>query len=102
MPGFTETVETEVWGKIYEEGWRMWREGLDRLRKSENGLEAAKAKQLMDDAERILQVPLRGPKGKVEKEAADKYKRKLKGTEEAMVKKEFETSIKGKDDESAR
>jgi len=95
MPGFMEIIETEVWKMLYEEGWRMWKEGLDRLRKSENGLEAAKAKQLMDDAERMLRFPTRGQGSASEKGDRDRYKKGLAAREGKIVKEEFEESIKG-------
>ena len=96
MPGFTEIVETEVWKMMYDEGWRMWKEGLDKLRKSENGLEAAKAKQLMDDAERILRFPVRNsPKTAADEMHRVRYKKELAAREGKIVKGEFEASIKG-------
>ena len=95
MPGFSEIVETEVWKMLYEEGWRMWKEGLDRLRKSENGLEAAKAKQLMDDAERMLRFPTRSREVIGEKEDRKRYKKGLEAREGKVVREEFESSIKG-------
>jgi hypothetical protein len=99
MPGFMEVVETETWKMVYEEGWRMWRSGLDRLRKSENGLEAAKAKQLMDDAEHILRLPIfKITVRQDELGDRDRYKKGLQAREEKGIRDEFETSIKGKDD----
>lgn len=97
MEGFLEVIETEVWKRIYDEGWRMWKEGLDRLRKSDNGLEAAKAKQLMDDAERILRVPTRIPISPSEGRGEDRerYKKGLAAREEKIVREEFESKIKG-------
>jgi hypothetical protein len=76
-------VGTEVWSVVYEECWRMWRVGLDRLRKAENGLEAAKAKQQMEDAESLAKLPMRV--GKV-----PGYGEKLEKREEKTLRKEFD------------
>lgn len=94
--GFMEFVETEVWKKVYDEGWRMWKEGLDRIRKAENGLEAAMAKQLMLDAERILRVPTRAKSKNVDDQRAkERYGGELSKREEKVVREKFEKAVKG-------
>lgn len=92
---FTEMEDNAVWKVVYEEGWKMWKEGLDRLRKSENGLEAARAKQMMEDAERVLRTPLRSSSEREDVVRRGEYRKKLAKNEENLVRGIFQGNLKG-------
>lgn len=93
--GIVEMLDAEIWKKVHDEGWRMWKEGMDRIRKTENGLQAAMAKQLMLDAERILRIPLRmSVKGEDNEAAKKRYRGELERKEGVIVKDEFEKAVK--------
>ena len=83
-----ELLASESWKLIYEECWRMWREGMDRLRKAEDGKTAERAKQMMDDAERILRLPLDAGLRAVDIED-NRYKGKLEAQETKTVREIF-------------
>lgn len=79
---------SDVWKLVYEECWRMWREAFDKLRKAEDGKGAERAKQMMDDSERLLRVPLRNyVKGSPE--AKKRYLDTLSSREHKVLKEVF-------------
>ena len=83
-----ELVASDAWQLVYEECWGMWREGMIRLRKAEDGRTADRAKQQMDDAERILKMPLRNTKAAT-KEEKRRYEGALANKEEKTLKGVF-------------
>lgn len=94
--GITEMLDAEIWKRVHEEGWRMWKGGLDKLRKAENGLEAAMAKQMMLDAESILRIPtrLKIRAGTNDGNTRERYGVSLERKEAQIVKDTFETAVK--------
>lgn len=86
-----DLISSEAWKVVYEECWSRWKIGLDRLRKASNGIEAASAKQQMDEAESMLKLPLRDKKMDGENKA--NYERRTMRDEERMMKEKFHSGV---------
>ncbi len=59
----TEFLKNDVGKLLYDECWKMWKEGIEKLSQADKGMEAAEAKQQMKDAVRILKMPMRKLQG---------------------------------------
>ncbi len=90
-----ELMGSQPWKWMYDELWKMWKEGLDTLQKAEDGKTAERAKERMKVAEELARLPLKKNVlgGQEEKE---RYREKVKVQGERVGKQAFVERVEGK------